>query len=406
MIQQYQYKAYDRAGVVHEGEIAAVSIDSAGFKLKEQGFIPVSVRPQKSEQSLSHRLLRWVRTRKPTLADIEFWSSQVALLLHNGIKVDRALETAQHAVANHALKKITGQIHENVRTGMSLTAALRMHPNVFDALYVSVINIGDATGRLAEAFSELTANLAFRKQMISRTRQAMAYPAIISVVCILSVVFIFNFIVPRFETLFSRMADPPLATILLLHAAHFFTRYQWPGLILIVSVPFIIGRMGKFPLLRHLFDGLVLKFPITRHLVYTSENLRFASAMAMMLNSGVLLVDALGYAVSTVSNSFISKRLAAVKESVKQGKKLSEAMSKTGFLPQTYAGIIEVGEQAGRLAIIFKDMEGRMRTDYEQRLSNLITLIEPLMIIIMGLIVGSIVVIMLLSTISLNEIAL
>lgn len=406
MMQQYKYKAYDRAGVVHEGNIAAISIDSAKFKLKDQGFIPVSVRVPAVTQPVFHRLIFFVRNKKPGLADIELWSSQMALLLHNGVKVDRALETARNAVTNQALKKITGQIYENVRSGMSLAESVRMHPDVFDTLYVNVIDIGEATGRLAEAFSELAANLDFRKQVLARTRQAMAYPIVISVICLLSVVFIFNFIVPRFESLFARMPDPPLATRLLLETAHFFTRYQWLGLILAGFVPFVFGRLGKFSLLRHLLDGLVLKLPITRHLVYTLENLRFASSMAMMLNSGVLLVDALGYAVASVGNSRIRQRLLTVKETVQQGEKLSAAMSKTGFLPEAYAGIIEVGEQAGRLALIFKDMEGRMRSAYEQRLNSLITLIEPLMILLMGLIVGAIVVIMLLSTISLNEISL
>ena len=405
-MQQYKYKAYDHSGVVHEGDITAVSIDSARFKLKDQGFIPVSVVLPAVTQPMYHWLFFFGHGKKPVLADIEFWSSQVALLLHNGVKVDRALETARNAVSNPTLKKITGQIYENVRSGISLAEAVRMHPDIFDTLYVSIIDIGEATGNLAEAFSELAGNLNFRKQVLAKTRQAMAYPIVISVVCLLAVVFIFNFIVPRFATLFARMAEPPLSTRLLLETAKLFTRYQWFGLILAGFMPFVFGRIEKFSLLRHLFDGLVLKLPITRHLVYTLENLRFASAMAMMLNSGVLLVDALGYAVASVGNSRIRQRLLTVKESVKKGEKLSDSMSRTDFLPDAYAGIIEVGEQAGRLAIIFKDMEGRMRTDYEQRLSNLITLIEPIMIIFMGLIVGTIVVIMLMSTISLNEISL
>jgi general secretion pathway protein F len=241
--------------------------------------------------------------------------------------------------------------------------------------------------------------------MASRTRQAMAYPGVIMGVCLLSVVFIFNFVVPRFEPLFGRMADPPLATRLLLHTADLFTRFQWVGLVGLCLAPFLLARLVKIPACRQLLDNLALKMPITRRLVYTAANLRFASAMAMMLNSGVLLADALGYAVATIGNTRIRHRLITLRDSVRQGTKLSQAMARTGFLPQTYEGIIDVGEEAGRMAEVFKDMEVRMRTEYEQRLTSLITFIEPLMIIGMGILVGGIVVIMILSTVSLHEIS-
>jgi general secretion pathway protein F len=128
--------------------------------------------------------------------------------------------------------------------------------------------------------------------------------------------------------------------------------------------------------------------------------------MAMMLSSGVLLVDALGHAVGTIGNSQIRPRLIIVKEAVKQGMKFSDVMAKSDFFPKEYEGIIEVGEQAGRMAEVFKEMEIRMRKAYEQRLTNLITLIEPLMIIVMGIVVGGIVVVMLMSTISIYDIRL
>jgi len=404
-MQEFKYKAYDRAGTAHQGEITALSAESARLKLKEQGLVPVSVKPPASTPPAIQSFFFWGRGRAPGLSEVEFWTSQMALLLHNGVKVDRALEITRDSIANQNLKKTTRRIHENVRAGMSLADAVRMSPEVFDTLYASVVDIGEKSGGLADAFTELATNLSFRKEMVARTRQAMAYPAVIFAVCILSVVFIFNFIVPRFEPLFGRMEAPPLATVILLQTAHLFTRYQWIGLFLICLAPFGLKRLGKWPVFRHMMDGLALKMPVTRHLVYTAENLRFASAMAMMLNSGVLLADALGYAVATIGNTRIRHRMLTVKESVRQGAKLSEAMAKTAFLPQAYEGIVDVGEEAGRMATVFRDMEGRMRTAFEQRLTSLITFIEPLMIIFMGLVVGSIVVIMILSTISLHEIS-
>ena len=402
---QFAYRAYDPAGAEHQGDITALSIESARLKLKEQGLIPVSVRPASESVSVLQKVFSFGRGKKPRLEEIEFWTSQMSLLLHNGVKVDRALDITRNALTSSGFREVTARVHEDVRTGMALGDALRRHPEVFEELYASVVDIGETTGRLAEAFGELSANLSFRKEMASRTRQAMAYPGVIFAVCVLSVVFIFNFVVPRFEPLFGRMEDPPWATVVLLNFAEMFTRYQWAGLVLLCLAPFLLRRFAKLQTFRNMLDGAVLRIPVTRYLVYTAANLRFASAMAMMLNSGVLLADALGYAVATIGNSRIRHRMLMLKESVRQGAKLSDAMAKTGFMPRAYEGILEVGEEAGRMAEVFRDMEARMRSEYERRLSSLITFIEPLMIIAMGLVVGGIVVIMLLSTISLHEIS-
>jgi general secretion pathway protein F len=330
----------------------------------------------------------------------------MAMLLTNGIRVDRALETSGHVVTNEILKQTTHEIRENVRSGISLAQALAKHPDLFDSLYLSVVDIGETSGRLAEAFAQLAAGLGFRKEMKARTRQAMIYPMVVLVVCVLAVVFIFNFVVPRFAVLFNRMENPPLATEILLHAARLFTRYQWGGLAALLLTPVGLARLPRFPNLRRVLDGLVLKLPVVRNLVLAAENLRFTSAMAMMLNSGVLLADALGHAVGTVGNCRIRPRLTHAREAVKQGAKFSEAVAKSGFFPKAYEGVIEVGEQSGRMGGVFAEMEGRLRKAYEERLTNLITLIEPLMIIAMGLLVGSIVVVMLLSTISIYDIRL
>lgn len=404
MMQTFSYKAYEHGGAIQKGDMIATNLESARLKLKNQGLIVVSVKPMAPNESVAGQLTQLVGWDKPKLADIEFWTSQMAMLLQNGIRVDRALDTAGHVVTNETLKRTTNEIRENVRSGMSLAKALGKYPAIFDQLYLSVVDIGEASGRLSEAFTELATGLGFRREMRSRTQQAMIYPLVVLVVCILAVTFIFNFVVPRFATLFSRMDDPPLATVVLLHAARLFTRYQWGALILLALLPFGLARLPRSPAIQHMVDGLTLKLPIVRNLIMTAENLRFASAMAMMLNSGVLLADALGHAVGTIGNGHIRPRLIMVKEAVKQGMKFSEAMARSEFLPKAYEGVVEVGEQAGRMGTVFRQMEGRMRKTYEQRLTNLITLIEPLMIIVMGLLVGSIVVVMLMSTISIYDI--
>lgn len=404
-MERFAYVAYDRSGVRHSGRVTAADERSARIKIKDKGLIPVRLAPLGRFSTQEGRLQRLLAGGPPGLSDVEFTTAQLALLLDNGVRIDRALETLVRAVRRPAMKQVLRDVRDQVRAGVPLSKALERHPQVFDGLYVSVVTIGEATGRLPQVLESMAANLAFRKSVRARTRQAMAYPAVILAVCLLALVFIFNFVVPRFETLMARMASPPLPARMLMAASHGFQDYQWILLGALAVVPLVWRRLSRLPVFRERLDGVWLRLPLTRGLILTLENLRFASAMGVLLQSGVLLVDALDHAVRAVGNSNVRRRLLSVRHEVKQGRSLSAAMAPTAFFPEIYAGILEVGEQAGTLARVFRDLESRMRADYETRLNTLITLVEPAMIVFMGITVGSIVVTMLLSTVSLQQMA-
>ncbi len=403
-MKRFSYIAYDAAGARHEGEISSLSGEAARGKLKDQGLLPVSIVPLIETSQRDAILAVFFGGHRPGLAELEIFTSQMALLLKNGIKIDQALATARKAVTNKILSRGLERVHEEVRAGASLAAALAKQREIFDPLYVSVVEVGEASGRLPEIFSELAGNLAFRKELRARTTQAMIYPAVILTVCVLAVIFIFNFIIPRFETLFSRLDEVPVYTGILLAVSRFFVRFQWFFYLAAPLLPFALARLAANPASREFLDQLMLKLPVTRRLAYTLENLRFSSSMALLLQSGVLLVDALNYSIRAVGNSFIRRTLLTVRDEVKHGGKLSQALGKTGFLPEIYAGVVEVGEQAGSLPEVFRDMEQRTKAEYERRLSGLVSLLEPLLILLMGLMVGAIVIIMLLSTVSLQQI--
>jgi type II secretory pathway component PulF len=400
---QYTYTAYDVAGAKHQGEISAVDLRSAQFKIKEMGLIPVKLDVLSAlQKSVSSRFQILARI-KPGLSDVEFFSSQMAMLLKNGIRIDKALGTTVKTIRNVQFKRAAVQIHNEIRSGIALSRSLEKFPDIFDPMYISIASIGEATGKLAGAFEQIAANLSFRKNVRSKTRQALIYPSVIFMVCVLSIVFIFNFVVPKFEVLFSGMKTLPIYTELLLTISRFFTEYQWWLLGVAIAVPIWVKQMNKIQTVKSLMDMLLINIPVVRYLSYSLENLRFVSSMAILLKSGILLVDALGYAIRSIGNVRVQKQLISARGEVKQGRKLSEALTRTGFLPEIYIGVIEVGEQTGNLTEIFSDMEARFKDDYENRLAAMITLLEPIMILVMGLIVGSVVVIMLLSIVSVND---
>ena len=402
MMEKFIYTAYDGAGARHQGELSAINTESAKFKLKELGLIPVKIDHVDTAANKVNELLQF--NRRPRFSDVEFLTSQLSLLLKNGIKVDRALEIAKKGIRNNRLAKIVDEVYDDVRRGTPLSVSLEKNLDVFESLYVSIVRIGEATGRLPDIFADLAANLNFRQKISAKTRQAMIYPSIIFIVCLMSVLFVFNFIVPKFSVLFSGMTNVPVYTDILLAASDMFIRYQFIMLAAIVGLSVLMFRIKRGDRFRRLMDVVVLRVPITRQLCYTLENLRFTSSLAILLKSGVVLTEALEYAVKSIGNIFLRKQLMIVKDEIKQGKKFSVAMAKTGFLPDVFDGLMEVGEQTGNLSEVFSEMEKRLRSLYEDRVAGLITVIEPIMILVMGLVVGSVVVVMLLSMVSISDI--
>ena len=402
MILRFVFIAYDESGARHVGGVSAIDMESAKLKLKEMNLIPVKITSTESHGKKNRAFFPF--QSKPKLSDVEFLTSQLALLLKNGVKIDRALEIARKGIKNVILARIIEDIHGEIRRGTPISVCLEKYPDVFDSLYISLVKIGETTGRFAHVFENIADNLSFRKKIIADTRQAMIYPALIFAVCVLSVFFIFNFIVPRFSTIFSSMETVPIYTEVFLRISKLFRKCQYFIVPAVLGIIAFGSRLWKNEYLKRTIDAIVLRIPVTRGITCNLENLRFASAISVLLKSGVVLNQALDHAVSAVGNVWMKKKLLIVKKEIREGKRLGETISKTGFFPLEFNGLIEVGEETGSLAEVFSEIEERLKTNYEKKVAGLITLIEPIMIIIMGLIVGGLVVVMLLSIVSLSDI--
>ena len=183
-----------------------------------------------------------------------------------------------------------------------------------------------------------------------------------------------------------------------------FRQYQFYFLPIIAAIVAMFVQVKRKKKFRYWWDAQLIKLPMLKSMSYALENLRFVSALSILLQNGVVITTALDYAIKSVGNSHIRARLLTVTDNVRQGKKLSEAIVKIDFFPKTYISLIEVGEQTGNLSGIFSQMKERLNRIYENRIIAFITLIEPLMILVMGTIVGSVVVVMMLSIVSINDV--
>jgi type II secretory pathway component PulF len=401
-MKQFTYRAYDASGVLKQGEIASVSAESARFKLKASGLIPVRITDAENSfaPSISDRFSFHL---KPRSEEIEEFTSRMSILLKNGIKVDKAIAYAEKGVVNPKLKAAVAHIHDSIRKGAKLSDTLKSYPALFDTLYVSMVRVGEESGHLDRSFSDIAATLKFQRTISSKTKQALIYPLILFLVCTGSILFIFNFVVPRFSSIFNSSADLPFYTTLLIDISHFFQTYQlvlFLGALLFMAGIYVIR---DHPRVKAAVNRIFVSLPMVRQMTYTRENLRFASTLATLLANKVLLADALEHAVESVSNTFIKKKLLFVKKRVRSGEKLSRVLTDTGLMPDVFEGLVEVGEQTGNLAEVFKEMQERLKADYENRINALMTFIEPVMIVVMGAIVGSVVVGLLMSMVSIND---
>jgi type II secretory pathway component PulF len=398
----FRYEAYNKEGLKIEGVMEAPSIPFVKANLKREGLVPVRVEESGEERPLLRHLKL---KRRVGLSQLEFFSSEISILLKNGIKVDRAIDIVRKGVKEEAFRRIVESVYAEIRHGVPLSKALAKESEVFNPLYVTLVSIGEKTGKLAEAFSDLERNLKFQKQLASKVKQAVFYPAFILLFCVLALVFIFNFIIPRFSALFDTGAQIPFYTQLLMDFSSFFRAYQLPIYLGFAAFLLLLPKLARTEAFKKAMDYALYRAPGVNSLLLNLENLRFSSALRVLLQNNVVIDEALGYAVDAVGNRYLRNRIRFLQADIKKGVDLSQVLTKTYFIPTSFISLIEVGEHSGNLGEIFQELEERFRIRFEENVVRFTTIIEPLLILMMGCIVGSIVIAMLMSIISIQDIS-
>lgn len=396
----FKYQVYDGHGAKISSEFEANDALQAKQLLKEKGYTLVQLEEVKAKQSGGSL------GRKLSLADLEFFTAQLSLLLQNGLRIDACLQLLRKTSSSDQLKLICSYLLEKVRAGQSFSKSLGEIPG-FDKVYVSLCSIGEVAGNLPEVLSGLAASLKFKKQLSNKISQAIAYPAMIFLVCILAVVFIFNFVIPRMSALFEGAPELPWYTVALLSTSDFVNQYQWVvfGVIAFVVTALRLSwtRNPEFARKTELF---LIDIPFLRNSFALVERIRHAEAMALTLKNGVSLEHAMSLSGDTLKVNAYRTEAFSAREDIKKGSSLFEALSKCSFYDDTFLGLIEVGEQSGSLDIIFDEIARRSREAFDLQVARFTSLLEPILILFMAGIVGSVVIVMLMSIISVQDISL
>lgn len=397
----FHFKGIDTEGTRQSGSIIAADTTEAQQKLELDGIHVIELIALSNKKSFSDYFQKRVG-----LDDLEFFTSQLALLLESGVRVDKGIEIIQQTNTHPALNKLLFKISAALKKGASLSNAFAEHPDLFDPLYISLLEIGETSGNLPEVLKRLGDDLKFKKELKAQISQALTYPSVIMFVCLAAVYFVLTFIVPKMAGIFTDLSLAPWYTQMIIGVSNFFVDYEVFIVGGIVAALVALSYALKQKEFRDWCYTTASKTPGVGKIILTAERIRFASSMAMMLEAGLQLDTTFKLTSNTLKHPDLQREAKQALGQLKSGKQLSTVLSKTRIFPEFFLSIIKVGEETGTLPRVFQEVASRSRTDLDGVIKKLTTLLEPLMLVFMGGFVGGIVISMLMSMVSINDVPL
>jgi len=401
---RFRYMGFDPSGARVSGVVESEHVELARDDLRGRGVLV-------SELAAEHTGRDWreslgLQSDSVGLDDLEFLTAELSLLLDSGVRIDRAIDILRRTGRSGAVGQLLGDLGKELKQGRQLSEAAAARSDVFDPLYVNLLALGEASGRLPEVFRRLAEDLRFRREIRQKVLQAAAYPLVVLAVCVLALLFIFNFVVPNLATLFADASELPWYTATLLGASAFMQQYQWAIAIVLVAAGVLVWQARKRVGMVEFRERAALGSPLLREATTTVERIRFTSGLGMMLEAGLPVDRALQLATGSIRHGQLRREIAIAVEKVRRGEQLSQVLRQTRLFPDYYASLLEVGEESGELGKVFTEVARRSRDAFAQWTQRVTTLLEPMLILLMGLIVGGVVVIMMLSITSVADIGL
>ncbi len=410
----FEYRASDQGGSLHQGVETASDLQSAARALRARGLTPIVLTPnsagavsQATDNADSNPKTNVIFNRTDTVSSAQVLrlTSELSVLLHAGLPLDRALKIQIDTAEPGALKLMAEDILKTIKSGRAFTVALDQYPGVFSSFYVSMVRSGEASGNLAGVLSELSVYLERSKAVRSTVVSALVYPAILAVVATLSVAIMLGFVVPEFESIFDEMGDGlPMLTQFIIVLGDVVSAWWWLMLGGIIAVSHFAKRWVSTPEGRAAVDSKLLNLPIAGPLLRKFEISRFARTMGTLLSNGVAILKAVDIARGTVSNALIKEHLAGLEPAVKRGERLSKAMQPDIFSPMAIQMVL-VGEESGRLDTMLIELAQVYEAEVESDVKRALTLLEPALILGMGGVIAVIIMGILMGILSVNTMA-
>ncbi len=398
----FAYQAIGVNGAAVNGSLEAADRVTAAAELQQRGLLPLKVSAAGATSVWSWRPnLHWqhgVQNHRLVFA------RTLSFLLTAGVPLDRSLTVSAQLSEFPALRQALQEVLRAIKGGKSLSAALERYPNLFPNFYVSLIRAGEASGNLGRVFTQLADYQESVNELRSNLVSAMIYPALLFVVGAAAVIFLLEFVVPKFAGVFEQSgAALPLPTQLLLSLSGALEKTWWLGLIAVPLIFFGIQRYLATERGGKRFDHFILSVPRLGSVIERIQVSRFSRSLGTLLEGGVPMVRALEIARQVIGNRKLSDAVKHAQQGVKQGEGVVRPLDETGAFPPLSIHLLGVGEETGRLDAMLLQVANVYERETRTAIKNLVALFEPLMILAMGVVVGTIVVSLLLAIYSINE---
>lgn len=379
----YSYVAKDANGKNVKGTIEAEDEKDFLDKIHQKGLYCTDYNETAAKAKKS--------VKKFKTKDLAFNCRQLSAMLTSGLTLVKALDILAREQPSEAAKAVWQDIYENVQKGESFSAALEMHSGTFPQFLISMVNAGESSGSLDVIMQRMSDHYAKENKMNNTVKSAMMYPMILLILSIVIVIGMFTFIMPTFVDMFEDPSTMPTLTKAMLAISDFMKK-RWYILIgIVVVLVFVIRYLLKIPSFRLKFDKMLIKGPGFGKLIVTIYTARFARTMSSLYSSGIPMVECLERASSILDNSYIDEKFEKVIDEVKQGAALSSAIQRTEIFDSMFCSIIYVGEESGALDDILTKTSDYYEEESDSAVQRLVAMLEPLMIIVLGIMVGLIV---------------
>jgi type II secretion system protein F len=401
----YNYRASTMEGKVIEGTMEATDDGTVSLKLQEMGLIPVRIGSIARESILS-REIEWPWKRKKVRhKDLLIFTQELHTLVRAGFPLDRSLAVLGQLAESPALAEIIQDVLKEVKGGKSFSEALAKYPEIFPKVYVSMVRAGEAGGILEEILARLVLYLETSEDLRSYIFGAMIYPALLSVVGLVSVTILMLFVIPRFASIFKDMGVPlPLPMAVLSGLSSFFSRYWWLVLAMILLSGFYLKRRLESEDGRLQWDRWLLRIPLLGIVLRKIEVARFSRTLGTLLHGGVPLLQSMTIVRDIIGNQSIARTIEPIRNGIKKGEGIAQPMKQSAVFPPLAMHLIEVGEESGKLDSMLIQVADAYDAEVRKSIKNLIAFFEPALILLMGIIIGTIVVSMLMAIFSINDI--
>jgi len=382
----FAYTGRNARGELVRGVLENSDSGAVADQLLTTGVSPIDISPASGPKELAGEgWLRRLSTERVTLEDMLLFSRQMYTLLKAGVPILKSLAALQESATRVGFANMLQDVRASLDSGRDLSSSMRRHPKVFGPFYISMVRVGELTGALEEIFLRLFNHIEFEREIKEQVAQALRYPIFVIVVMGVAVVIVNVFVIPAFARIFASFkAELPLMTRVLLGFSDFMVNY-WPALLGIAAGAYVAFRVWVgTPAGRYKWDRMKLRIPIAGKIILKATLARFARSLSIALKSGVPIVQALSVVEQVVDNAYVGQRIEQIRDGVERGESLLRTAVTTGVFTPVVLQMISVGEEAGELDDLLREVAEMYQREVEYELKTLSTQIEPILIVLLG----------------------